>query len=362
QYPPALNLHSEIAGEERKLVSTLQNSEGFVVSKRYDEALVALGSYRAFAAELPRIDAIVSAAYSFHFARAQELSKNQAWEQATAEFRKATEIRSDRKEAAAALKNAELQLNNTRNRQAAERAIAASNDYAAKNQFIEAYETLANLPDAQQAFASDQLTALQKNYVPAAFRKAQKLQEIHLPIRGRADEDAIRQAYELLDRASGLTGDPAMKLKRDLLSDKISAYYVEQAKRYLQKPMASGVGIGWLYLGEAEHYKPNLGPVREAMAQYGPAYQLRSRLSLGLVLRDQTSRRDSVGFTDQMRDAIASGLESSGVPVKVVRQASEGQTSVQPNFVLISEILEHRVVKNASLETLQSKYRAGTHD
>ena len=126
--------------------------------------------------------------------------------------------------------------------------------------------------------------------------------------------------------------------------------------------MASGVGVGWLYLGEAEHYKPNLESVREAMAQYGPAYQLRSRLSLGLVLRDQTSRRDSVGFADQMKDAIASGLESSGVPVKVVRQATEGQTGTQPNFVLIGEILEHRVVKNANLETLQSKYRAGTHD
>jgi hypothetical protein len=24
--------------------------------------------------------------------------------------------------------------------------------------------------------------------------------------------------------------------------------------------------MGWLYLGEAEHYKPNLEPVREAMA------------------------------------------------------------------------------------------------
>ncbi|HEX4662819.1 MAG TPA: hypothetical protein VH196_00425, partial [Terriglobales bacterium] len=362
QYASAVSLHSEIATEERKLVSTLQSAEGLMASRRYDEAVAALGPYRAFAPEVPRVDAIVAAAYSFHFGRAQEFAKTQAWDQAAAEFRKAIDIRSDSKEAAAALKNAELQSSNALNQAAVQRAVTESNDYAAKNQFIEAYETLANLPDAQQSLVADQLIALQKSYVPAAFRKAQKLQEIHLPIRGRADEDAIRQAYELLDRASSLTGDPAMKLKRDLLSDKISAYYVEQAKRYLQKPMASGVGMGWLYLGEAEHYKPNLEPVREAMAQYGPAYQLRSRLSLGLVLRDQTSRRDSVGFADQMRDAIASGLESSGVPVKVVRQTSEAQSSVQPNFVLIGEILEHRVVKNATLETLQSKYRAGTHD
>ena len=98
------------------------------------------------------------------------------------------------------------------------------------------------------------------------------------------------------------------------------------------------------------------------MAQYGPAYQLRSRLSLGVVLRDQTSRRDSLGFADQMRDAIASGLESSGLSVKVERQVSEGQNAVQPNFLLVGEILEHRVVKNTTLETLQSQYRAGTRE
>jgi hypothetical protein len=36
--------------------------------------------------------------------------------------------------------------------------------------------------------------------------------------------------------------------------------------------------------------------------------------------------------------------------------------SAQPNFLLVGEILEHRVVKNANLETLQSKYRAATHE
>lgn len=125
--------------------------------------------------------------------------------------------------------------------------------------------------------------------------------------------------------------------------------------------MGSGVGMGWLYLGEAEHYKPNMGAVREAMARYSSAYQLRSRLSVGVVLRDQTSRRDSLGFADQLRDAIANGLESSGLPLKALRQFNESD-SLQPNFVLVAEVLEHRVVKNTNLETLQSHYRAGTHE
>ena len=361
QYAPALSLHADINVEQRKLGAAVQSAEALLASKRYDEALAALGPYRSFASEMPRIDAIVSAVYTVHFVRGQEFAKNQAWEGATTEFRKALDIRSESKDAAAALKNAELQSDKANNQQAAQSAIAQSRSYAEKGDVVEAYDVLANLPDAQQPYVANQLAALQKNYVTAAFRKAQKLQEIHLPIRGRADEDAIRQAYDLLDRASRLSGDPAMKLKRDLLSDKISAYYVEQAQRYLSKPMGSGVGIGWLYLGEADHYKPNMGAVREAMARYAPAYQLRSRLSVGVVLRDQTSRRDSLGFADQLRDAIANGLESSGLPIKALRQFNESD-AVQPNFVLVAEVLQHRVVKNNNLETLQSKYRVGTHD
>lgn len=361
-YVPAMNLHNEIAQEQQKLDEALTNAEALIAAHRYDDAIGATGPYQYFAAESPRIDSIVAAAYEYHFDRGQELGNKQDWEPAATEFRKATEIRGGSKEAAAALKNAELRLADTRNHQAAQRALQQSDEYAAQNQFIEAYETLAELPDAQRSLVADRMAALQKDYVPAAARRAQKLQEVHVPIRGRADEDAVREAYDLLNHAASLSGDPALKLKQDLLSDKISAYYLDLAKRYLAKPLGSGVGLGWLYLAQADHYKPGLDEVRDLMAQYAPAYQLRSRLSIGVALRDQTSRRDSPGFADQLTDAIANGLDSSGLPVKVVRQPKEGADVIQPNFLLVGEILQHRVVKDVNLETLQSKYRAGTHE
>lgn len=364
QYAPVNRLRTEILNETRKVDGAEQNAESLVATKRFDEALSAIAPYREFASEAPRIEAIVSAAYAFHFGRGQEYSRNQSWEGALTEFRKAAEIRSDSKEVATAINNAETQLEAARNQQGADQAIAESNAYAQKGQYVEAYEALINLPASQQSYVANQLAALQKNYAQAAVKRALKLEEIHLPIRGRADEDAIRQAYDLLDHANGISSDPALRLKLDLLSDKISAYYVEQAKRYLEKPMGSGVGLGWMYLAQAQHYKPNLESVKDAMAQYAPAYQLHSRLSIGVLMRDQTSRRDSIGFADQMRDAIASGLESSGLSIKVVRQSADGQDKAasQPNFLLVGEILEHRVVKNANLETLQSKYRAATHE
>jgi hypothetical protein len=361
KYSPGLEQQSAVVKEQDALDATLQKSESLLTSKRYDDALLGLGSYRPFAPEVPRINAVVTTVYQYHMDRGKELG-SQHWDQAVLEFKKAVQTREDSQEARAALKDAEIQLTNTRNRQAADQAIEQSKNYTEQKEYVEAYEVLANLPDTQRALVADQMEAVKASYVPAAIHRAQTLLEVHIPIRGRADEDAAREAFELLTRASSLSDDPAVRLKRDLLSDKISGYYVTQAKRYLDKPMASGVGLGWCYLNEAQRYKQSVETVRDAMTQYESAYQLRAKLSIGVVIRDQTSRRESVGFADQLADAIDSDLEGSGLPVKVVRQAAGAPLATEPIFLLVGEINEHRIVKNPSLETLQSKYRAGIRE
>jgi hypothetical protein len=366
-YVPALELQSDIIKEASRLDSTLQTAEGLLTAKRYDDALLALGAYRPFAPEVPRVDAIVTAVYTYHFNRAKEFAGQPDWEKAVPEFRKAVETRPDNLEAKAALKDAEVQLVNTRNHDAAARAIEQSKSYAEQKQYIDAYQVLASLPDQQRALAADQIEAVKANYVPAAVQRAQSLEEVHIPIKGRADEDAARQAYDLLTSAGSLSDDQSIRLKLDLLSDKISAYYLDRAKHYLEKPLASGVGLGWCYLEEAQRFKPNLDAVKDQMTRYKAAYQMRGKLSIGVVFRDQTSRRDSVGFADQLTDAIATDLESSGLSVKVIRQTAENTTAADPNtlqplFVLTGEINEHRPVKTPTSETLQSKYRASTRE
>jgi hypothetical protein len=365
-YVPALELQSDLIKEASRLESTLQTAEGLLTAKRYDDALVALGVYRPFAPEVPRVEAVVAAVYTYHSTRAREFAAQPDWEKAAPEFRKAVDTRPDNAEAIAALKDAEIQLTSTRNHDAAARAIEQSKSYAEQKQYIEAYDVLVNLSDPQRALVKDQLDALKPDYVPAAVQRAQSLQEVHVPIKGRADEDAARLAYDLLTSAGGLSDDQSIRLKLDLLSDKISAYYLERAKHYLEKPLASGVGLGWCYLGEAQRFKPNLDAVKDEMTRYKSAYQMHAKLSIGVVFRDQTSRRDSVGFADQLTDAIATDLESSGLSVKVVRLTAENApadaNTLQPLFVLTGEINEHRTGKSPTAETLQSKYRVGTRE
>jgi len=74
------------------------------------------------------------------------------------------------------------------------------------------------------------------------------------------------------------------------------------------------------------------------------------------VFRDQTSRRDSAGFADQLSDAIATGLETTALPVRIIRAADP--TPVEPNFQLIGDVLEHRPVNKVTVDSIDSEFRA----
>jgi hypothetical protein len=78
------------------------------------------------------------------------------------------------------------------------------------------------------------------------------------------------------------------------------------------------------------------------------------------VFRDQTSRRDSAGFAEQLSDAIATGLETSSLRVRVVR--SNDVTDAEPNFRLVGDVLEHRPTVASTVEAKESKYRFSSRD
>jgi hypothetical protein len=361
-YAPLLSLQREIATEQRKLDATIVNAQVLIAESHYDQAVNSLGAYVAFASEMPRVDGVLDAAFKHHYEHGRKLALGQDWEKAIAEFGKASVLRPDRKDVQAAADNAAAQLETQRNQQAANAAVLESDEYARKNQFVEAYNVLADLPENQRALVASQLAALSHHYIGAAAQRAQKIQESHVPIKNPADENAALEAFVLWDRASSLGDDPAITVKRDFLSAKISAYYLDQANRYLQKASGSGAGVGWLYLKQAARYGiTNVDSLKDEMARYEPMYQRRSQLSVGIVFRDQTSRRDSHGFAEQLADAIASGLDSSGMPIAIMRNSAEEEAQ-QPTFTLVGQLLEHRVVKNPRLEAPESKYRAGAHE
>jgi hypothetical protein len=353
-------LDSAIAAESKSVETALGSAESMTSSRHYDEAIKTVSQFRAFAPEEPRISAIIDAAYKYHFDRGRAAVADQKWGEAVDEYQKASDVKPS-SESAAALKQAQSEFQSSTNQAAANAASQQSAAFQQAKQNIEAYEVLANLPDAQRALVKDQMQLLEPDYVKSASDGAKKLKDAHTPIQGRADELGVLKAYDYLRRASTLEPDDQdLKLRLDLISQTLSDYYVAQAKRYLEKPLGSGVGLAWLYLNEAQQYKSNRDDIRDERTKNSAIHNVRSTLSIKVVFRDQTSRRDSAGFADQLSDAIATGLETTDLPVRIVRAADA--TPVEPNFQLIGDVIEHRPVTKVGIESIDSEYRAAERE
>jgi hypothetical protein len=351
-----LVLQGSVADESKKVDTALRNAESMIASQHFDDALAAVADFRSFTDEEPRIAAVVDATYKFHFERGKAGASSQKWHDAVQEYQRASDIKPT-PESGTALKQAYAQFVSTTNRSAADAAIQQSAAYEQDKHYIEAYEVLADLPDAQRALVKDQMQLLEANYVKSASDEAKKLKDAHVPIQGKADEIGVQKAYDYLRRASSLQPDDQnLKLRLELMSQTLSDYYVAQGKKYLGKPLGSGVGVAWLYLTEAQQYQSNRDDVRDERTKNSAIHNIRSTLSIKVVFRDQTSRRDSAGFADQLSDAIATGLETTALPVRIIRAADP--TPVDPNFQLIGDVLEHRPVTKVTVDSIDSEFRA----
>ena len=359
-FDQGLTLQSAIAAESKRVDTALRSAESMVTAQRYDEGVTAIGEFRAFAAEEPRIAAIINTAYKYHFDRGKEDAANQKWRDAVQEYLKAADLKPG-PESAGALQQAQAEFLSSTNRAAADAAMQQSTAFEQDKRYIEAYEVVGDLPEAQRALLKDRLQALEPNYVKAASDEAKKLRDAHVPIQGKADEIGVQKAYEYLRRAGTLRPDDQdLKLRLDLISQTLSDYYVVQAKKYLEKPLGSGVGVAWLYLNEAQQYKSNRDDVRDERTKNTAIHSVRSTLSIKVVFRDQTSRRDASRFADQLSDAIATGLDTTNLPVKIIRAADA--TPVDPNFTLTGDVLEHRSLPNVVVDSIGSEYRAGERE
>jgi hypothetical protein len=359
KYAPGITLAAAVATETRSLDSLVATADKQIAASQYDDAYSTIGKYRSFADEEPRLKTVVDAVYKYHMEKGNTEVGAASWKEAVADLKAAVDVNAT-VESKDALAKAEAGLVAAENRAAADKALAISKSRMDDNDAIGAYEILADLPPDQKILVNDQLTALQDGYVAAATKKGIELQSAHTPIRGREDENAVRQAYAYFERAGKLSDNPEIGLKLEVMADTISKYYVDVASRYLSKPLSSGVGLGFAYLNEATVYRPNLDVVRDAMTTNNAAYQMRARLSVGVVFRDQTSHRDFADFADQLQQAFATGLESSGLPVRVILPGASG--TLEPNFRFVGEILQHRIIRDAKKETLQSQYRSGVRD
>lgn len=336
----------------------IQSAESAAANKQMDNALEIVTPLREFSSEEPRIKAVVDAIYGYDLQLGKQLAGVANWDGAIKQLEKAANVR-DTVEVRDSLAEARKQLVLARDKAAAAKALESSKAFEQQHNNIDAFEVLYNLPSSQRALVADDIERLKSGYVPGAVQAAAVLQKAHSPISRLGDEIGIEKAYNYLQQAYELSGNKAFSDKMDILGDDLSSYFVIQAKRYLDKPSGSGTELGWTYLEEALFYKPSNQTAHDAEVAATPAHAMHSKISIRVQFRDQTSLRESTGFIHQLEDAIITGLE---VPtIKAIRYG-ETANSVEPDFQLAGDVLEHQITETPTLDSIESNYRFGTHD
>ncbi|HEY2860124.1 MAG TPA: hypothetical protein VGJ21_17025 [Terracidiphilus sp.] len=353
-------LMSDVLKDTNAIDGALRQAESAVTARQFDQAVGNVTPYRFFADEEPRITRVVDAAYSYHMEKGRQAASLPNWTDAITEFTKAGTLK-DTSENRSLLANAREQQVMEQDRDAAGKALGLSKGYEDSKDVLKAYEVLNGLPLAQRTLVAADLERMKPAYVQRSSDFAKDLRKAHDPIRGVSDETEIERAYVYLDRAYKLSQNDSFRDRKDLLGDELSAYLLDQSKKYLSKPAGSGTELGWTYLSEALPYKAsNLDAIRDAMTDASAAHALRSRLSVRVQFRDQTSQRDSAGFAGQLENALIAGLEGMKIPVKVVR-AGEA-TPVEPDYNLEGDVLQHHLTTVPVMEAVESKYLASTRE
>ncbi|HEV2324993.1 MAG TPA: hypothetical protein VGS10_13670 [Terracidiphilus sp.] len=339
--------------------SALRKIETQITTNHPQQAAAGAFPLKAFAPEDARVSSDLKKIASMLVSRARESESASKWAMAVTDLQSAesvsassaiqTEMAADQQKAIAAA-----------NQAAAQAAISNSQNLEQGGDPVAAYEVLDDLPPAQHALVTEQLTALQDEYVKTAEARAKTLRQAHEPINGIADEQGIQQSLEMSVRCYRITNDPDLKDQIDVLKSDLATYYLAQGSKYGNKPEGSGANVAWTYLAEAWQYKSdsNAGQIDDERARLRQAWNIKSSLSIGVQFRDSTSRRDSVDFATQLKEALATGLEQSAENVNVM----PASPPVPPNFQLVGDVLEHDLNKRQEVVLKQSKYRSGEQE
>ncbi len=358
--PETASLSQACIQERTSLDHHLVDFANKLSAKRPDEAYEAIKPLRPFAKEYPKVQDCLNALYSYYVEQGKKDAAKGDLDGQVAEFQKAAEVQPT-PEIAEMVRNAQQQSQESTDKAAVTNALTRSTAAEEDKDFVMAYEVLDNLTLAQKKQVTERLDSLKDRYIQAASTMAKDLQRTHSPIKGLTDEAGMQHAYNLMGRCYALTNDPGFDDRMTILGQNLSTYYLAQAKHYLDRPDGTGANVGWEYLTQALQYKgADSAVIRDEMTRANAAHQLRSKLSIKVTFRDQTSRREAIDFAPQLTDSLATGLESSSLNIKVVRPTET--TAVPPNFALVGDVLQNTESDSVEKTAKTSKYRSGQHE
>ena len=232
-------LLAEVLNASNLFDRALRSAESLLAERQMDNAIELVEPLRAFSSEEPRIATVIDAVYDYDLQLGNQFAAKSDWKNAVTSLEKAADVK-DTPRARDLLVEARKQLVNSQNLAAADKALEISKQLEEQHDIIGALDVLYELPPSQKALVAEGIERLKDGYVLSAVQAAKELQKAHDPIRGLGDEIGIEKAYNYLLRAFELSNNDSYRDMSEILGDDLSAYFISQAKLYLDKPSGSG--------------------------------------------------------------------------------------------------------------------------
>jgi hypothetical protein len=353
-----VTLAKQCTQERKYLDARLVDSANKLSARRPDEAYEAIKPLHSFAGEYDDVQKHLNAIYSYHLQQGKDDVSKSDPQDAVIEFQKAHEVEATT-EVAGLLVAAEAQARESTNHAAVSTALRVSTAAQEEDKDdLRAYEVLDDLSSQQKQDkeVADRLDSLKDRFFQKASDRAVELQRSNYPIRGVNNEVELEHAYDLLNRCFAIRDDPRLLDRMKVIGNWLSNYYLIQARTFLDLPNGAGTNVGWTYLVKASDLKAmNAEEVAAEMNRTKGAYQVRSRVSIGVKFRGSTSR-EADGLAQRLADSLVSNFEASGFAAKLA--GPNEAMSVQPNFFLVGEVLEDSRKNSNENHPVKSQYRS----
>ena len=238
-------------------------------------------------------------------------------------------------------------------------ALATAREAMERKDYARAFESLGPVvsrypddPNLQTQFSS-----LRRRYTETLLAEAAHVEELHTPVRGPADEDALLHLHKQLTRVSQFESAPPVAVWRDRLGMILADYYRERSEEVARRYGTTPSPLAFAYLHQARHYLFDKSELPQ-FAAWRDRVEEELQVGVALTVRDLTPEGNGQYLAAELSTTVGAAIQEAGFPHVRIFDTS-GHATAKPTLELVIELLHSGVGESAQTEQVASEYSAG---
>lgn len=362
ELPGAANVVNAVARLESDIDRRLQEARSLAEGADFDSAEEMLAPLAHFRSEFPRLATeleVIRGLRARHYVeQARGLLTNKQFDSAEDALDTAEQVLPLAEISIMREEIKQERVNYARN-QEIQQALTAARQAEARGDYAGAFDILWPLalryPEEralQNAFAS-----VRGIFSQSLLAEVPKLEELHTPLRGPADEKVLLKAYSQLNRLRQFEPTPSIAVMRDRLSFHLADYYLQRSQDVAERGGDHLAALSLAYLQQARHFSPDRSvPAEYSLQRNRLEDQLRTDLTL--TVRDSTPEANAANIVIELSIWLGNAIQRAGFPhVHIIdRHRIPGPRVTLESIV---ELTYAGVRESTQTEMLMSEYSAG---